>query len=237
MIESAVLIVDKGPEMTSHDVVDRVRRLAGHRRVGHAGTLDPDATGVLVILIGRATKLSSALAGDDKVYRGDVVLGIETDTLDASGRRVAEKAVKAVDRAELARVFSSFTGRIMQTPPIVSAIKVRGTPLYKLARRNMDTDIKPPMREVTIRRLTLLEVTQEDTPHPIVRFEVECSKGTYVRSLAADIGRALGCGGHLDKLVRLRSGRFTIEQAHSLDELEGLAKAGRLEEALLQVEV
>lgn len=212
-----VLIVDKPAGMTSHDVVERVRRTSGIRRVGHTGTLDPSATGVLVLLVGRATRLAQFFLDDEKDYRGEMILGASTDTQDAQGKVVSTSAVVGITAADVENAFAGFVGEIEQVPPMVSAIKRGGTPLYVLARRGVTVPREP--RRVLVKRLVLLGYRA-----PVAEFEVTCSRGTYVRTLAHDVGRALGCGAHLGRLTRERVGRFRIADAASLDEVSG---AGR----------
>ena len=208
-----VLIVDKPRGPTSHDVVKRIRRVTGAKRVGHAGTLDPGATGVLVVLVGKATRLSQFFVEADKVYRGEIVLGTATTTQDAQGEPIGGGSVESVREDDVRQALAGFVGEIEQTPPMISAIKREGTPLYVLARRGVTVKREP--RRVRVERFELLRYVP-----PRIEFEVACSKGTYVRTLAADVGEALGCGGHLGRLVRTRVGHFGIEQAVSLDELE-----------------
>jgi tRNA pseudouridine55 synthase len=213
-----VLVIDKPSGMTSHDVVQRVRRSSGVRRVGHAGTLDPSATGVLVVLVGRATRLAHFLADDEKHYRGEMILGTATDTQDATGEVVATEPTAGITRADIERTFADHVGTIEQVPPMASAIKQDGVRLYVLARKGITVPRKP--RRVVVHRLALLEYRQ-----PVAEFEVTCSKGTYVRTLAHDVGRALGCGAHLGRLRRERSGRFRIADAVPLGEVERARRA------------
>jgi tRNA pseudouridine55 synthase len=216
------LVIDKPPGWTSHDVVAKVRRAAGGKaapRVGHAGTLDPIATGVLVVCLGAATRLSEWATADDKRYLAEVRLGIETDTYDADGTVVAERPV-AVSAERVEAALADLRGTIEQLPPAHSAIKVGGRRLYDLARRGEAVDV--PARTVTIHELTLL-----DLEGPRLRLDVRCSKGTYVRSLAHDLGRRLGCGAHLSGLRRTASGPFTLAQAHRLDEAVAALQAGQ----------
>jgi tRNA pseudouridine55 synthase len=214
-------IVDKPPGMTSHDVVGRVRKQLHERRVGHAGTLDPDATGVLLLGIGRATRLLQFLSGRDKTYEAEIVLGVETDTLDAAGIVVATHDMRAVTDAEVVAATQRFVGDIDQVPPMVSAIKIGGRRLHELARAGVEVE-RPP-RRVHVARFDIVAATPdagvaEDNVR-VYRAVVDCSSGTYVRSLAADLGRALGGGAHLRALRRTRVGHFTIDEACPLDEL------------------
>ncbi|MBN1953930.1 MAG: tRNA pseudouridine(55) synthase TruB [Anaerolineae bacterium] len=208
---NGILNLDKPRRLTSHDVVNRVRQVARQRRVGHAGTLDPLATGVLVVCLGQATRLVEYLVDSPKQYRARVRLGQETDTYDVEGVVVAERPV-AVDRAELEDALSSFHGPILQVPPMYSAVRHRGRRLYDLARQGIEVPRQP--RPVEIERLTL-----QDWAPPEFTLEVTCSPGTYIRSLAHDLGRQLGCGAHLVSLVRLASGDFHLQDALPLDSL------------------
>jgi tRNA pseudouridine55 synthase len=206
-----ILVLDKPTGMTSASAVDRVRRALGGPRAGHGGTLDPIATGVLPICIGAGTKLAQFLLADDKAYVADGVLGVETDTLDRTGRVVAERAV-AVSRDALARALAARLGEQIQVPPMYSAIKQGGVRLYDLARAGEEVERAP--RRIRIDRLELLAFEP-----PRFRIAIACSKGTYVRSLIADLGTAVQAGAHLAELRRVRSGRFAIEQAVTLERL------------------
>lgn len=224
-----VLVVDKPPGMTSHDVVARVRRAAGQRRVGHAGTLDPDATGVLVVCLGRGTRLVPYVQASTKTYEARVRLGASTTTLDASGAVVARRDASGVDERALCETLQGFVGTISQVPPMVSAVKVDGERLYAKARRG--EEIARPARTVTIAHLVLEDF--EPGPRAEATLLVGCSAGTYIRALAADVGDRLGVGGHLVSLRRLASGRFSLDRACSLQEVEALGARGELQSALL----
>jgi tRNA pseudouridine55 synthase len=217
-----VLVCDKPAGMTSHDVVARVRRLAGQRRVGHGGTLDPPATGVLVLALGRATRLLPFLPTEPKRYLAEVEFGAETDTLDATGTVTATAGTAGVDEAALRAALAGFVGPQLQVPPMVSAIKVGGERLYAKARRGEQVDRAP--RPIVISELELVDFSAGERPRATL--EVVCSGGTYVRSLAADLGRALGTLAHLASLRRTAVGRFTERDAHTLAELEELAGRG-----------
>jgi tRNA pseudouridine55 synthase len=206
-----ILNIDKAEGMTSHDVVAVMRRISGIRRIGHTGTLDPLATGVLLLCVGRATRLSEYLLGQDKRYEAAVRLGQETTTYDAEGDIVAEKPVE-VDRQTIASALSHFRGPISQVPPMYSAVKKDGQPLYKLARKGVEVD--RPSRQVTIYHLDLL-----DWQPPYLHLDITCSSGTYIRSLAHDLGQLLGCGGHITALRRTAVANFTVLEAVSLDTL------------------
>jgi tRNA pseudouridine55 synthase len=214
-----VLVCDKPGGMTSHDVVARVRRLAGQRRVGHGGTLDPPATGVLVLALGRATRLLPFLPTEPKRYLAEVAFGTGTDTLDAAGAVTGTAGVDGVDEAGLRAALAGFVGPQLQVPPMVSAIKVGGERLYAKARRGEQIDRAP--RPILIHELALLEFAA--TARPRATLAVVCSGGTYVRALAADLGRALGTLAHLASLRRTAVGRFTEQDAHTLAELGELA--------------
>ena len=207
------MVVDKPAGITSHDVVARCRRLFGQRRVGHAGTLDPGATGVLLVGLGSATRLLRFLSALDKSYVGEAVLGVETDTLDADGRIVATHQMVPVSLEEARRVATKFTGEIDQVPPMVSAVSVGGRRLHELARAGEVVD--RPARRVTVSRF---EVAPGAEPH-VLAVRVTCSSGTYVRVLVADLGRALGGGAHLRNLRRTSVGPFTSGQAVTLEAL------------------
>jgi len=211
-----ILPVDKPSGPTSHDLVAAVRRRFGIRKVGHGGTLDPLATGLLILLLGRGTKFSSRFMGTDKTYTGTLRLGITTNTLDADGDVVAEQPVEGVTAERLQDEMAARRGDSFQTPPMVSAVKVDGVPLYKHARQGRVIEREPRLIHVYDFRLTGF-----DPPH--ADFTLTCTKGTYVRTLCADIGDALGCGAHLTALRRTRSGELTVEQAIAFDTLMALA--------------
>ena len=208
-----VLNLNKPPRITSRQVVDCVKRLLNVKKAGHGGTLDPDATGVLLICLGDGTKLFEALQAGTKEYEGKLILGITTDTLDANGQIIKTAETGHITFEQIRSVCQQFVGEIEQTPPMFSAVKYKGKPLYKLARRGIE--VKRPSRRICVESIDLLSFSM-----PEVHFRVTCSKGTYVRVLAADIGAALGCGAHLSKLTRTRSGVFKIESAHTFDSLK-----------------
>ena len=211
-IRSGVLVVDKGRGATSFDVVAIVRRRLGVRRIGHAGTLDPDATGVLPILVGEATKITPYLVDQDKEYQATVRFGLTTDTHDVSGRVLSETPVDDLVPARLEDVCRAFVGHIKQVPPMYSAVHHQGRRLYELARAGIEVERAP--REVTIRSIAI-----EKIDGPLVTLRVVCGKGTYVRVLAADLGAALGCGGAVESLVRCRVGPFDLREAVSWPDL------------------
>ncbi len=210
-----VLVVDKPHGPTSHDVVQDVRRAAGQSRVGHTGTLDPAATGVLVLCLGRATKLVQFLQAGTKTYRARLVLGVETDTQDAEGKVLATRDASGVDEAALRRALGELTGEIEQLPPMVSAVKVGGRRLHEAARAGEEVEREP--RRVTVHRLELLDVQPGERAE--AELEITCSAGTYVRTLAHDAGAALGVGGSLSALRRTANGPFREDEAHPLDEV------------------
>lgn len=223
-----VLNLNKPAGMTSHDVVDAVRKILGVQRVGHTGTLDPQATGVLPLCVGRATRIAQFLTQADKEYVMTLRLGITTDTLDATGQETGRAEEVRVGQEDFLAILPRFVGEIQQTPPIYSAKKYQGERLYRLARRGQTVERRP----VTIRvyALEMLEFAP-----PFVRLKATCSKGTYARSLCDDIGRVLGCGGHLHALTRTRSGRFSIQDVVTLEELEARTREGRLGEVLIPI--
>lgn len=207
-----ILLVDKPSGPTSHDIVDAVRGAFGLHKVGHCGTLDPLATGLLVLVLGKATRLSQYLIGDDKGYCGHMILGARTDSQDADGEIIDRADPSGVTREAVESAFERFRGDIFQVPPMVSAIKRGGRPLYKLARRGESVDREP-------RLVHVYELRMIDFATPRVDFEVRCGKGTYVRTLCADIGDVLECGAHLGGLRRTSSGVFSIGQSVSFPEL------------------
>ena len=210
-----LLIIDKPAGITSHDVVDRVRRILGTRRVGHTGTLDPFATGVMVVLVGRATRLAQFLDKDEKEYEATIRFGFETDTGDATGTPKSEApSPQSVREEHVKAVLPQFTGEIDQLPPMYSAKKVGGKKLYESARKGIEVERKSV--KVTITTVELIAPRPSDNE---VRIRVACSAGTYIRTLAEDIGRAVGVGAHLTELRRTRSGRFKLSQAITLESL------------------
>lgn len=209
---NGALLIDKPAGPTSHDIVDIVRNLFRIKKVGHCGTLDPAATGLLILLLGRATKLSQKLTDDDKVYEGAITFGSATDSYDAQGKVTATAPVPPLDCDALNLAAREFTGDIQQKPPMVSAVKKDGVPLYKLARKGktVEREAKP----IHIYSYDFSEYTE-----PVARFRVHCTKGTYVRSLAHDLGQNLGCGAHLRTLHRTESGKFNVADALRLEQL------------------
>ena len=216
-LDGAILI-DKPSGPTSHDVVDAIRRKFGIKKVGHCGTLDPAATGLLIIVLGRGTKLSEKLMGDDKVYEGTIKFGETTDSYDADGEITGSLPVMPMTLEELNEAAASFIGDQMQVPPMVSAIKKGGVPLYKLARKGVEVEREPRFIHVYNFRFT-------DYSEPLATFRLACTKGTYVRSVAHDLGQKIGCGAHLATLRRSVSGKFDVADALPLDQVLNFSPA------------
>lgn len=212
MEKQGIILIRKPQGLTSHDVVDIVRRKLNTKKVGHAGTLDPLAEGLLIILVGKYTKLFSHFADFDKEYSGILKLGEVTTTGDSEGEIVTKGDYHNITRAQVEKVFASFVGESEQIPPMVSALRIGGKRLYNLARRGIT--IERPARKITIYSLTV-----ENFDLPFVGFNVRCSKGTYVRKLAEDIGACLGCGAHMVKILRLSIGKFNVKDAIDLEDV------------------
>jgi tRNA pseudouridine55 synthase len=223
-LDGAILI-DKPSGPTSHDVVDAIRRRFQIKKVGHCGTLDPNATGLLIIVLGRGTKLSERLMGDDKVYEGTIKFGESTDSYDSDGELTGSLPVMPMTLDELNNDAASYIGDQMQVPPMVSAIKKDGVPLYKLARKGIEVEREPRLVHIYNFRFT-------EYAEPFGKFRVACTKGTYIRSLAHDLGQKLGCGAHLTALRRSASGKFDVADALPLDAVLKLT-AGELEKRVL----
>lgn len=215
------LLVDKPIGPTSHDVVDRIRRHFGIKKVGHAGTLDPNASGLLIILLGRGTRLSERLMADDKVYAGTIKFGEVTDSYDVDGKILETKPVPPLSVEQLNKLATGFVGDQLQTPPMVSAVKVEGVPLYKLARKGMEIERKP-------RLIHVYNFTVSSYEAPLAEFRLACTKGTYVRSIVHELGQKIGCGAHLAGLRRLVSGRFDAADSLPLSHILKLS-AGELQ--------
>lgn len=226
---SGILNVDKPKGMTSHDVVDQVRRLAQERRVGHAGTLDPMATGVLIICLGKATRLAEYLANSDKSYLATIVFGITTDTWDAEGKVLMHSDGYKLALDDIQSILAGFLGRIEQIPPMYSALKREGQPLYRLARRGLEVERAPRRVEIYA-----FQIVRWQAPELVLR--VDCSKGTYIRTLAHDLGQAAHVGAYLADLRRLAVGHFRVEEAVALDELLRQAPNGAWQKHLRPVE-
>jgi tRNA pseudouridine55 synthase len=223
------LVIDKPRGKTSHDVVDAVRHLAGFRQIGHLGTLDPLATGVLVLLLGRATRLVQFYSGRRKRYSAGFRFGFATDTYDADGEAQSPDVAPSLDAALLEKLAAGRVGRFEQIPPSFSAKKIHGRPAYELARKKQAVELKPVEVELFEYRLT-------ETEGPIARFLIECSSGTYIRALAHEMGQTLGCGAHLAEITRLAVGEFSLDQAIKLDELAEASRAGKFSSYLIRLE-
>ncbi|HEY8994948.1 MAG TPA: tRNA pseudouridine(55) synthase TruB [Lacunisphaera sp.] len=222
-----VLLVDKPQGLTSHDVVYRLRRKLSMKKIGHAGTLDPMATGLLIMLIGKATRISQYLMSVDKVYEGEATLGVVTDSQDAEGEVMETRPVPELTEAQVREAMKGFLGDQYQTPPMHSAIKIDGVPLYKMARKGEEVEREP--RFIRVSAFNLLSFSP-----PKLTFDLHCTKGTYVRTIAHDLGNKLGCGAHLSALRRTGSGKFNIGQCLTLDEIEALSLA-EIEKRLIPV--
>lgn len=225
---NGIIIIDKPPGRTSHDMVYVVRKMTGIKKVGHTGTLDPMATGVLPVCIGNATKAADMLTLSDKRYIAELVLGMTTDTQDADGEVLTECAVNC-SQEEIRVAVMSFVGEIEQIPPMYSAIKQNGKKLYELARKGIEVERKS--RKIRINSINILKIDGER-----VTIDVSCSKGTYIRTLCEDIGIRLHVGAYMNTLRRIKTGPFTIEESHTVKELEMLKDSGRLESALIPVD-
>jgi tRNA pseudouridine55 synthase len=223
------LVVNKPKGKTSHDIVDAVRHLAGFRQIGHLGTLDPLATGVLVLLLGKATRLVRFYSGRRKRYTAGFRFGYATNTYDSEGAPQVPDTLPTLDRELLQRLAAESIGRFDQMPPIFSAKKVGGRPAYELARKNQSVELKPASVELFEYRLT-------DVEGPVARFLIECSSGTYIRSLAHELGQKLGCGAHLSEICRTAVGEFSLDQAVSLDELVEAKREGKFQSWLIPLE-
>lgn len=225
-----VFVLDKAGGISSHDAVGAMRRIAGTRRVGHLGTLDPIATGVLPLVVGKATRLSQFFLGHDRAYEAWIRCGFATDSYDRAGETVGDRQQVELDPERVEEVLSEFRGKIVQTPPAVSAKKIGGVPAYKLARQQKPVDLQPV--DVEIYELDLLR-TEGDR----FQIHVRCSAGTYIRTLAHEVGLRLGCGAHVDELRRTAVGEFRLTDARTKTELESLSREGRLGEAIVPSEV
>lgn len=230
MENKGILIINKPQDFTSFDVVAKLRRIVGTRRIGHGGTLDPMATGVLPVFIGGATKAADFAASQDKEYVAGFQLGVTTDTQDCTGTVVA-KSDKKADKAAVEQALAGFVGEIDQLPPMYSAIQIGGKRLYELARKGQEID--RPRRRITILQMKLLTFDEESQTGS---FRVVCSKGTYVRTLCHDLGEALGIGGMMTSLQRTRAGIYRLDQSHTLEEIQQAGESGRLPELLIPVE-
>ena len=216
---SGVLLVDKDPGFTSHNAVALCRRILGTKKVGHCGTLDPMATGMLIVVIGKATRMQDRLMCEDKVYTATLKLGIETNSQDADGQVVAERPISGISEEQVRQAFEHFHTEFDQVPPMYSAVKINGVPCYKLARKGQEVERKPRRVRVIDYALSRIDLAAGE-----VDFTVHCTKGFYVRTYAHDIGRLLGCGAHLTALRRIKSGSFDISQAVDVPTLKAAAR-------------
>ena len=226
---NGIINVYKEKGYTSHDVVAILRKIAGQKKIGHTGTLDPDATGVLPVCLGRATKVCDLLTDHDKTYETVLLLGKTTDTQDISGEILKEHPTDHLNEAEVIKVIENFKGTYDQIPPMNSALKVNGKKLYELAREGKTVERKS-------RKVTIYQIHIKKIQLPRVRMEVTCSKGTYIRTLCHDIGNRLGTGGCMEELTRTKVGRFELKDSLKLEELSDLAQNGRLEDALIPLD-
>ena len=224
-----VINIHKEKGYTSHDVVAKLRGIVGQKKIGHTGTLDPDATGVLPVCLGKATKLCDMLTDKNKTYETVMLLGKVTDTQDISGTVLSEGAIDALDDESVKDVILSFVGDYMQVPPMYSALKVNGKKLYELAREGIEVERKA-------RPVTILEIQIKEINLPRVRMEVSCSKGTYIRTLCHDIGEKLGCGACMEELIRTRVSRFKLEDSLTLSQVQELKEAGDLDKILVPID-
>lgn len=227
------LVINKERGMTSHQVIACLRRILGQTQIGHSGTLDPEATGVLVVGLGEATRSFQFLNEEKKVYRGEIILGQSTDTQDATGAVLTQKTDFLLTLAEIQNAIRNLTGEIEQIPPMYSAVKVKGKKLYEIARTGQE--IPRPSRKITVRQWTVLN------PQPNYQFkdsifcEIDCSKGTYIRTLIHDLGANLNCGAHMGELTRLASGFFMLDRALTLTEVQEVLELGKLKEKIIPI--
>ena len=226
---SGLLVVNKKTKMTSHDVVEKLRRMLDFKKIGHAGTLDPNASGILLICVGKATKIAKFLTEYDKEYEAVIKLGVTTDTYDQEGKIIQIKDDLNISEVEVIKAVESFQGEIWQTPPVYSAVKQKGKKLYQYARAGKQVDRKK--RKVIIKDVRVLEIRL-----PFVKLKVSCSKGTYIRSLANDIGERLGCGAHLFSLCRTRIGPFELKDALDSEAIEEIWNEDKIEDFLISIE-
>ena len=224
-----VINIHKEKGYTSHDVVAKLRGIVGQKKIGHTGTLDPDATGVLPVCLGKATKLCDMLTDKNKTYETVMLLGKETDTQDISGNVLCENSTDKLDEEGVKKAILSFVGDYMQVPPMYSALKVNGKKLYELAREGVEVERKA-------RPVTILEIQIKEINLPRVRMEVSCSKGTYIRTLCHDIGEKLGCGACMEELIRTRVSRFKLEDSLTLSQVQELKEAGNLDKILVPID-
>lgn len=229
-MRDGIIPIDKAEEYTSHDVIARMRGILGTRKIGHAGTLDPMATGVLVLFVGNATKAVDRIPDHDKAYTATYKLGVTTDTQDITGTIIEEKPV-TVSKADVLSAVENFKGKIFQIPPMYSAVQIDGKRLYELARKGYE--VERPHREITIYEYNLLDCNEEKGEYT---FNIRCSKGTYIRTLCHDLGQALGCGATLTALRRTYANGFAIEETYTLDEIQELAKQDKIDTITIPLE-
>ncbi len=221
-----IILVHKPPGITSHDVVEKIRNILNGKKVGHYGTLDPMATGLLVIALGKATRLFQFFSKENKSYKGQIKLGFSTNTYDFSGTKTSVEINNFPSRDNILEEMRKFEGEILQVPPVFSAKKFRGKPLYVLARENKEVKLVPS-------KISIYFFHLKNYNPPIIDFEVKCSSGTYIRSLAHDLGQSLGCGAHISQLVRISSGNFNLKDSFQLEKIEKLTLEGKTEEFIL----
>lgn len=229
-----IVNVLKPPGMTSHDVVYFIRKVTGIKKCGHTGTLDPGAAGVLPLCLGKATRLARFVTEGDKTYRGELTLGINTTSMDAFGEKIDQKDASKIFPEQITELFGSLIGSMEQTPPMASAIKVNGKRLYQLERSGQSVEV--PSRKITIYDLRMIASWGWQTPNPRVIFDVTCSKGTYVRTLCSDIGKALGSGAYMSFLLRSQVGSFSLEDSYTLEELSAFMESDQIKNAMIPME-
>jgi len=225
-----IILVHKPPGITSHDVVEKIRKILNEKKVGHYGTLDPMATGLVVIALGKATRLFQFFSKENKVYKGQIRLGYSTNTYDSSGKKTSVEINNFPSRDKILEEMRKFEGEILQVPPVFSAKKFRGKPLYVLARENKEVKLVPS-------KISIYFFHLKNYNPPIIDFEVKCSSGTYIRSLAHDLGQSLGCGAHISQLLRISSGNFNLKASFQLEKIEELTMEGKTEEFILPLKI
>lgn len=230
---NGILNILKPPGMTSHDVINFVRRALKLKKAGHSGTLDPGVAGVLPVFLGKATKIIEYMSDDTKQYRAEITFGRSTDTQDSFGQTIRSSDASRLTEEQVLQVMTSFRGQQDQVPPMVSAVKVEGRRLYQLARMGIEIERKP--RPVHIHEIAVLKYSGFHTPTPQVLFDIKCSKGTYVRTICNDMGERLGCGGFMSFLVRTKAGRFHLDKALTLEEISRLSTNGEITKELVPV--
>ncbi|NIO48221.1 MAG: tRNA pseudouridine(55) synthase TruB [Candidatus Aminicenantes bacterium] len=224
-----LILVDKPQNFTSHDIVLKIRNIINIKKVGHCGTLDPLATGLMLLALGKATRLFSFFSNRDKVYKGQIRLGFSTDTYDSAGKPTSSEEKDYPSKDNLLKAMKRFEGEIQQVPPPYSAKKYKGKPLYLLVRRKKEFELRPS--KVFVHMFKLIKYNP-----PLLEFKVKCSSGTYIRSLAHDIGQDLGCGAHLSELTRTDVGYFSIKESHTIGEIKGLTEAAKIDKFLIPLE-